>query len=434
MTTATTKIKSVSVDRVFLDHDNPRHEPYQSQAEVIEYLCKDEYVFELAKDIAKHGLNPLELFALIPQGNAKGKPTNYYVAEGNRRMCAVKLLNDPELAPVKRRKDFEKIAEDAQQISDVQAIIFNDKESVDLWLDRIHGGVQGGIGRKPWNAEQKTRHIGDTKNILAQAILDYAVKKKIITNEERKGKLTTVQRYLSNPLLREALGVDNSNIEDISRNRSKEDFDLLVKQFLKDLMSGKVNSRSNAKAIEDYSRELGSTEGQTGNRIEPESLSSEPSTPATKKKKIKSPRKPNHPQRLHYEEEIHEKLKSLSNYKLERVYYSICSIHLEDHTSLISVGTWAFIESLTAMAGRDQGTDFYSFLSKQRLQQMNLGDGKKTGSLREAVKRISEFGNTTKHHETAANFNAPQLYNDMETIKGLILALCAEVTNTKNKK
>ena len=41
----------------------PSHEPYQSQDEVIEYLCKEELTLEIAKDIAKNGLNPLELCA-----------------------------------------------------------------------------------------------------------------------------------------------------------------------------------------------------------------------------------------------------------------------------------------------------------------------------------------------------------------------------------
>ncbi|MGB9152815.1 MAG: hypothetical protein WCD70_06980, partial [Alphaproteobacteria bacterium] len=248
MTNTSASARAISVDRIFLDHENPRHEPYKKQAEVIEYLCRDEYVYQLAKDISKHGLNPLELFALIPL-NGKKKSSGdatYKVAEGNRRMCAIMLLNDPDLAPAKYRKDLKKLAEKSEKISEVLAIVFNDKSSVDIWLDRIHGGVQGGIGRKPWNTVQKTRHIGDTKNILALAVLDYAEKHNLISAEDRKGKITTIQRYLGNAILREAMGIDNSNIEDISRNRSKHDFDLLLKKFTEDLLSGVVNSRANS--------------------------------------------------------------------------------------------------------------------------------------------------------------------------------------------
>ncbi len=62
-------------------------------------------------------------------------------------MCAIKLLNDPDLAPTKLRKDFLKLAEgSAHTFSEVPAIIFKDGTEVDVWLERIHGGPQGGIG------------------------------------------------------------------------------------------------------------------------------------------------------------------------------------------------------------------------------------------------------------------------------------------------
>ena len=48
----------VEVDRIFLDQENPRHKPYQSQDEVIDYLCQHESILSLARDIAKNGLIP----------------------------------------------------------------------------------------------------------------------------------------------------------------------------------------------------------------------------------------------------------------------------------------------------------------------------------------------------------------------------------------
>ena len=188
----------VDTDRVFLNLENPRHNPFETQEEVIEYLCSDEYVYELAKDLVNHGLSPLELFALVP--SKRGRKNIFLVAEGNRRMCALKLLNDPDLAPAKHRKNFERLSISWNPIPKIFAVIFKDKQDVDLWILRIHGGLQGGIGRKTWSAEQKTRHSGDRKNLLAQGILDYAERENVIQAAERKGKLTTVQRYLSNSL------------------------------------------------------------------------------------------------------------------------------------------------------------------------------------------------------------------------------------------
>jgi hypothetical protein len=212
--------QSISVERIFLDLHNPRHKPYTTESEVIEYLCRNESVYALAKDMSEIGMNPLELFALISldQKGKITKSTSFVVAEGNRRMCAIKLLNDPDLAPTKLRKDFEKLAEESNQsFSEVPAILFEDGTQVDAWLERIHGGPQGGIGRKPWNAEQKTRHLGDRKNALAQSVLDYSEQCGYISADERKGKITTAQRYLGNSIFREALGIESDPAGTVSR-------------------------------------------------------------------------------------------------------------------------------------------------------------------------------------------------------------------------
>jgi hypothetical protein len=166
MKNAVANAQPIPVDRIFLDLKNPRHKPYENESEVIEYLCREEYVYALAKDIAQVGLNPLELFAVIPlASNGRRSAKSYVVAEGNRRMCALKLLHDPELAPANLRKDFTKLAEKAPDFDEVLGVVFNDKAKSDIWLERIHNGPQGGIGRRTWNPDQKTRHFGDKKNV-----------------------------------------------------------------------------------------------------------------------------------------------------------------------------------------------------------------------------------------------------------------------------
>lgn len=421
----------IPVDKIFLDQENPRHEPYQKQSDVIEYLCKHENILELARDIVKNGLNPLELFAVVPQ---KAKQSVYFVAEGNRRMCAIKLLNDPELAPVKLRKNFEQLAVGLSQIFEVSVVVFDDRKAVALWLNRIHGGLQGGIGRKSWSPEQKARHTKDTTNFLAQVILDYAENNGFILSQDRKGKLTTVQRYISNPLFRDAIGLIHNNTERVLRDRPLEDFNIILKNFILDLLSGTVNSRSNSKAIKNYSRTLSSLEGVSEQRIEPELLSpTEPHNSSGKTTRRVSPKQPSTPKLLPYEKEVFEQLKKLSNYKLEQIYYSICKVELNAHTPLLCVGVWAFIETLTAVAGRNAETDFYSFLSPDKLKQLGLGEKKDTKAIREAIKRIADYGNTTKHHATAAHFGDRQLYNDMDTIKRLICKLCNDTPKGASK-
>lgn len=426
--------KIVPLERIFLNHENPRHEPYETQAQVIEYLCRHEDVPQLARDVVKHGLSPLERFALYLDANSQdnGEAT-YVVAEGNRRVCALKLLCDPDLAPPDKRAFFERLANGWDAIYELPSVIFEDEADLHLWLERTHHGPQGGIGRKSWNADQKQRHSGGSKNKVALAVLDYAESKGFISVPDRKGKLTTVQRYLGNPLVREAMGLDISDPEEVCRDRPTEDFDLLIRKFISDLTgeNPKVNSRSRKPEISTYAQELTAMEGQSRARIDPEPLASDIANKG-KKERRRRPGKQRKPARLPYESGIMSKLKAMNSWKLQNLYNSICSISLQDHTPLLAVGVWSFFETLTAKAGRNDSTDFGSFLSANRLQQYGLGDKRKTRTLRDAVARISGFGNTTKHHETAAAFNSDQLANDMETLKELILQ-CADDAIAQSK-
>ena len=413
----------IKFDQVFLNLENPRHEPFVSQDEVIDFLCSNEYVYELAKDLTKVGLNPLELFALLPSPS-EGKRKTYIVGEGNRRLCALKLLNDPDLAPPKERKRFRDLTADWKPIPELFAVVFETQEDVNKWIERIHGGLQGGIGRKSWNAEQKTRFSGDRKNIVAQRILDYAEKRKMITAENRAGKITTAQRFLSNITFREALGVDASNLEDICRIIPEEDFDRAVKTFIDDMADGtNVNSRLNKKEIVEYARKFPGRAGLSAVKIDPVTIAVEP-TKATKRSQ--HPRKPAKQTRLAYIDEIHEALRDIPSYKHEKLYYSLCKLELADYTPLLSIGVWAFLETLTSLVGRTSSSDFYSYLSGQKIQSLNCMAQGSVKAANQALRRLADFGNTTKHDSVGAMFNGEQLANDFEMIGPIVLALAKE--------
>src|SRR4029079_1880107 len=92
--------RTFPLGRIFLNLETPRHEPVTTEAGAIERLCAKEDVPALARDIVLHGTNPLELIGLIQVDARKTEESNpsYFAVEGNRRVCALKLLNDPELA------------------------------------------------------------------------------------------------------------------------------------------------------------------------------------------------------------------------------------------------------------------------------------------------------------------------------------------------
>jgi hypothetical protein len=147
------------------------------------------------------------------------------------------------------------------------------------------------------------------------------------------------------------------------------------------------------------------------------------------KKRRVTPTRPDKQKHITYEPDIAQNLKAIPSYKLERIYYSICEISLEDHTPLVAVGTWSFLECLTARSGRNPNSSFLDYLSKSKLNALGYKEREDVNSIRQAVERIQHYGNTTKHHETAATFNGPQLANDMDTLKDLIVKLAVEAKN-----
>ena len=412
----------ISLDRVFLDAENPRHVPFEDQDAVIEYLCRKEQVLPLAQDIAKNGLNPLELFALLSE-----EDNTYLAAEGNRRLCALKLLNDPDLAPADQRREFERAAEGWEPMGRIFSIVFNDRDDVRLWLDRIHAGFAGGRGRRQWDAEQKARNSGYSKNDQAQYLLDISQELGFITPDQRKGRISTVQRYISNPFMRNALGLDFSEIESPTTDLPEEDFRVVLEKFMADVAEKRVTTRDNAPDIQSYSNKLHQLEEVSGGRVSRREVSEfvKPSPPSGKTK----PKPPKRRRKIRLSPNLRQALEDIPSYKLEKLYFSLCEVRLDSHTPLLCVGAWCLIETLTALHGRAEATDFYSYLNPTKLEKLGLGKKKDTSSMRQAVNRIKEFGNSTKHHRTAAGFNGEQLLNDMETIEPVLVVLATECKN-----
>ena len=405
----------IDVDRVFLDLLNPRHDPYEDQDAAIYYLCHKERVLPLAVDIINHGLNPLELFAVIAEGDDA-----FFAAEGNRRLCAIKLLNDPDLAPAELRKDFDKASKKWTPIDKLFAMVFSDRDEVKLWLDRIHAGFAEGRGRRQWNAEQKARNSGYSKNDLAQLVLDAGQDREFITQAERVGRLSTVQRYLGNPVMRDVLGLDVSDISNLSTDLPADDFEIIFKKFINDVAQKTITTRDNAKKITGYSHDLRNLAGVSGERSDkhPIAVGKKPDAP--------KPKPPKKPTKIEMSNELQTALDDIPSYKLAKIYYSLCSLSLAQHTPLLSVGAWTFIETLTALNGRNAKTNFHSFLSPQVLQKLGIAEKEDTTSIREAVKRISELGNSTKHNKTSASFNWETLANDFENMEKMLIALAVQ--------
>ncbi|WP_155631218.1 hypothetical protein [Burkholderia stagnalis] len=252
--------KHIELRRIYLDNANPRHDPIDNESDIVAHLIAYEKVKALASDIAEKGTSPLERLAVVPHDLARN---SYVAVEGNRRLCALKLLADPEKAPEPHRGFFRALSKKASLPEKIEVVAFKDRESARQWIELRHEGALDGVGTRPWNPAQKARFNAQgspSSNPNAQALLmlDYAVRRGLISPDERATiSLTTLTRFLSNPVFRNVLGL--ASAKDLSVVVPQDEFDRGIEKFLRDAMGGKdagVHSRTNKEEREAYGRKL----------------------------------------------------------------------------------------------------------------------------------------------------------------------------------
>lgn len=231
--------------------------------------------------------------------------------------------------------------------------------------------------------------------------------------------------------MRDAIGIDGTSAGDVHINRKREDFEARLLQFVKDLISGeKVHSRANKNDYEDYAIFLNKNVSISDERIDPVSLFKNTTVKKVKGRPNKpTPSKPSGISNIPHSEEIYKLLEEFGNQKLKSFYYGISKIKLNDNfTPILTVSCWVFIESLSAAAGRNPSTSFKSFYSKEKIKNLGLDESDKLNkALWQSLDSLQNIGNITKHHNVSANFNGPQLANDMACLQPLIIATLKQI-------
>ncbi|WP_394792450.1 hypothetical protein [Rhodoferax sp.] len=258
----------VQFNKLHFDPVNPRGEPESDEEKIRSLFGGESETSVLAAHLAEHGQNPLDRLGIIKHPKLPG---HFVIREGNRRLCAMQLLRDPERAPTTAiQKSFQRLASTGRPIPDsVQAVLFHEQPKARVWMSVKHEGPQNGLGTLTWGPTQKTRfnregETGTTRpknpNRQAEALLTYAVGQGLITPEERVLiAITTLTRYLPN--LRTALALLNT--EDCTTNAVQVEFNAALQRFLKDAKEtgspgtpAEVHSRSTAGQRNAYAEKL----------------------------------------------------------------------------------------------------------------------------------------------------------------------------------
>jgi len=151
--------QGISVGNLLLDTSNYRIVKQASQKGARDAIIAEQgkKLVKLAEDIIEHGLNPFDLPMVI---DAEDGNQNYIVVEGNRRLTAISLLLDPDLAkdtPVYkafsglRKKHIDAIPKV------LNCVIAQNKPSALVWINRKHANGLEGAGTEAWTAMAKAR-------------------------------------------------------------------------------------------------------------------------------------------------------------------------------------------------------------------------------------------------------------------------------------
>lgn len=212
---------------ILLDRQNPRINVTSTDVEndIIKKLLKYEEVTDLAKKLAKGGLLPGERPIVVKENG------QYVVLEGNRRICASKLLLNSELIPPEYRRGFPTIttADQLELLKKIKVDVSPDRRTAEPILTLRH--TESGIKR--WKPVARMRRV--------MRLLDegFTVEQIAEQHQETPGKIRkTIKEFRLLSLAGQLKGLtktERSKLEDpdLKTNPFTRFFDLSgVKEYL----------------------------------------------------------------------------------------------------------------------------------------------------------------------------------------------------------
>lgn len=209
----------LDADKLLLDLENPRISKAGSQREALQKIIEDQDVklVVLAESIVADRLSPMDRWLVIKSPIEKAK---YTVLEGNRRLATIRILhnvavlNDLEVrAPIKKR--LEALAEqfDLKAIEPIDCFEVSERAEAATWINQRHTGENKGRGIVNWGGVATARFRGRDPALQAlELVLTYGS----LSEEEKEivedhFPITTLDRLLSTPAVRDKIGVEISD-------------------------------------------------------------------------------------------------------------------------------------------------------------------------------------------------------------------------------
>ena len=150
--------KVIRIENLKLDLENPRlpkSKQNKDEKTVIEFMLLETATLELMMSIGENDYFAGEPLLVVKD---KDDPIKYIVVEGNRRLTALKILNDPSIASVKKESIKTICSEVDYKPDEVPCLVFEEKEHILNYL-----GFRHITGIKSWRLLEKARYLFDLK-------------------------------------------------------------------------------------------------------------------------------------------------------------------------------------------------------------------------------------------------------------------------------
>ena len=156
------EIRAVPLDRLHLDPENPRlpSSVQRGEKDILNFIATTTAIEDLVNAIATNDFFPGEPLVVVPHAK---RPEHFTVVEGNRRLTALRLLQDPDAIaePSARLRNI--VAGAAHKPTSIPVVLRNNRSEVLPYL-----GFRHITGVTAWEPLAKARYMKQLFDVLTK--------------------------------------------------------------------------------------------------------------------------------------------------------------------------------------------------------------------------------------------------------------------------
>ncbi len=164
-------------------------------------------------------MNPGDHLYVMP---LKEGSRRYVVLEGNRRVTALRALENPDLLAgsvepnmLKALRGYSRQYQLEGPVETVSCLVFGSRDEAQPWIELKHDGELEGAGIVRWGSDDKARYRARMSEAhhpvleIQTQVLNFLENRGDLTATERRGvPATSFKRLLQTPSVREKMGIE----------------------------------------------------------------------------------------------------------------------------------------------------------------------------------------------------------------------------------